>query len=231
MDCAEIKKTIDEQFELKDKKHLNHIASCQICSKYYAASLKIQTLFSKYSCELDDQNGDDFDNALFIKLQKGSAAHQKKTTRTSILQIAFSLVFAITILSGIIYFSFQPPIPQNIVSSTETELNAPIRIILEYTADTDISEVEIDFFLDKGIRFYSENESIKELNTFVWKGDLKKGVNQIPFVVSVTENGLWNILTQARFEGMKHQHKIEFRTNEEKIAVTLIKLESVPDKI
>ncbi|HNW16248.1 MAG TPA: hypothetical protein PKM15_06055, partial [bacterium] len=117
------------------------------------------------------------------------------------------------------------------ISSTETELNEPVRIVLEYESDQDIQGVEVSFILDKGVRFYSQNEKFRNLDSFIWKGDLKKGKNEIPFVVSAVEEGSWKIVTEARFEGMSHRHLITFRTDGSKVAVVLYKLEKLSDNI
>ncbi|HSW59820.1 MAG TPA: hypothetical protein VLJ60_03425 [bacterium] len=231
MDCREVVKAIEEQLNLKESSFLEHISSCRNCSQYYASAQKLRALFSKYDKTLDDKNGDDFDNALFIKLQSSAAQADRKRFRPSIIQIASALLFTVMISISVFYFSGQGPAGSEFVSSTETELNAPVRIVLEYEADADIEGVEVSFILDKGVRFYSENEKFRNLDSFIWKGDLKKGTNQIPFVVSAVLAGSWNITTEARFEGMKHRHLITFSTDDAKVAVALYKLESLSDKI
>jgi hypothetical protein len=232
MDCIRIREIIDNSLELKDQKQLDHVASCENCSKYYESATRIRTLFSNYTCELDDEKSEDFDNALFIKLQQSQGQIQKKAGIPKLIQIASALLSAALIFAGVIYFSSSPKTPQEeLISSTYTDLNAPVRIVLEYEADRDIEGVEVAFSLDKGVRFFSENQKFSDLDSFVWKGNLKKGTNEIPFVVSVVENGSWNIMTEAGFEGMKHRHRISFETGSGSIAVTLYKLESISDKI
>lgn len=231
MDCREVVKAIDEQLDIKESSILTHIASCENCSKYYASSQKLKTLFSKYDKTLDDQNGDDFDNALFIKLQKADISIERKKFRPSIIQIASALLFAAVFSIGIFYFSGTGNNGSELISSTETELNEPVRIVLEYDSEKDIENIEVLFVLDKGVRFYSKDERFKNLDSFIWKGDLKKGKNEIPFVVSAVEKGSWKITTEARFEGMKHRHLITFQTDGSKVAVVLYKLEKTSDNI
>jgi hypothetical protein len=231
MDCRDVVKAIDEQIELNESSFLEHISSCENCSKYYASAQKLRALFSKYDKTLDDKNGDDFDNALFIKLQSSAAQAERKKFRPSILQIAAALFFTALFSVGIFYFSGTVPAGSELISSTETELNEPVRIVLEYESDQDIQGVEVSFILDKGVRFYSQNEKFRNLDSFIWKGDLKKGKNEIPFVVSAVEEGSWKIVTEARFEGMSHRHLITFRTDGSKVAVVLYKLEKLSDNI
>jgi len=231
MDCIRIREIIDNSLELKDQKQLDHIASCENCSKYYESAVRIRTLFSNYTCELDDEKSEDFDNALFVKLQSSAAPVDIKKIRPSLIHLVSALLFTFILSIGVFYFSDPDSTGEKLVSSTETELNAPVRIVLEYESDADVEIVEVLFVLDKGVRFYSEDERFRDLDSFTWKGSFKKGRNEIPFVVSVVENGSWNIMTEAGLEGMKHRHRISFETGSGSIAVTLYKLESISDKI
>jgi hypothetical protein len=231
MDCREVVKTIDEQIDIKESSILDHISSCENCSKYYASAQKLRSLFSKYDKTLDDKNGDDFDNSLFIKLQSSAAQADRKKFRPSIIQIASALFFTALFSIGIFYFSGTVPAGSELISSTETELNEPVRIVLEYESDKNVENIEVLFVLDKGVRFYSQNEKFRNLDSFIWKGNLKKGKNEIPFVVSAVEKGSWKIVTEARFEGMKHRHLITFQTDGSKVAVVLYKLEKTADNI
>jgi hypothetical protein len=231
MDCIRIREIIDNSLELKDQKQLDHIASCENCSKYYESAVRIRTLFSNYTCELDDEKSEDFDNALFVKLQSSAAPVDIKKFRPSLIHLVSALLFTFILSIGVFYFSDPDSTGEKLVSSTETELNAPVRIVLEYESDADVEIVEVLFVLDKGVRFYSEDERFRDLDSFIWKGSFKKGRNEIPFVVSVVENGSWNIMTEAGLEGMKHRHRISFETGSGSIAVTLYKLESISDKI
>ncbi|HOB70154.1 MAG TPA: hypothetical protein PKM18_00080 [bacterium] len=231
MDCRDVVKAIDEQIELNESSFLEHISSCENCSKYYASAQKLRALFSKYDKTLDDTFGDDFDNALFIKLQKADISADRKKFRPSIIQIVSAFLFTVIFSVGIFYFSGTGNDGSEFISSTETELNEPVRIVLEYESDQDIQGVEVSFILDKGVRFYSQNEKFRNLDSFIWKGDLKKGKNEIPFVVSAVEEGSWKIVTEARFEGMSHRHLITFRTDGSKVAVVLYKLEKPSDNI
>jgi len=53
-----------------------------------------------------------------------------------------------------------------------------------------------------------------------FSGDLKKGSNKIPFVVKIENSGTWTIDTKAAFDGFVHFHKIELKSNNEKIYIS-----------
>jgi len=188
----------------------------------------IKDLFSSYSYEFDDPEGDAFNDALFIKLQKAEAEKLKKSRYSGFMKLVpVFFAFAIVIV-GILYISLPETTEGELVSSTSTELDKPLRIVLEYESARDINDVSVFFDLDRGVRFFSEDENFVKMGSYTWRGSLKKGINRIPFIVSIVEKGKWNIVTEAVFEGYRHRHRIEFSSSDNSVKVAMYKLESIP---
>jgi hypothetical protein len=196
--------------------------------EHKSAAQIIKGLFSSYSYEFDDPDGDAFNDALFIKLQKADAEKLKKSRFSGFFKfVPLFFAFAL-VITGAIYFSFSGTTEGELVSSTSAELDKPLRIVLEYESVKNISDVKVFFNLDRGVRFFSEDEEFVKMGSYIWRGSLKKGINRIPFIVSVVEKGKWNIVTEAVFEGYRHRHRIEFSSSDSAVKVAMYKLESLP---
>lgn len=197
-------------------------------------SAKLDMLFAKYRAADIETDGELFSSRLFERLQNlEDVPLENKHVKQSGLRLVFSFSFLfLFVFVAAVFFVIKPGNEKmELVSSTETEQGKPVKIVLEYESDRDISGVEVLFKLEKGVRFYSENEKIRNLDEFVWTGDLKKGLNRIPFVVDLVEEGSWNILTQAGFDGFKHRHKIVLTSSNGKVAVYLYKVQNLSDSI
>jgi len=147
-----------------------------------------------------------------------------------ILYPALSIAFLFTVfLGGYFFFNASPDrnikVPSSLlISKTEVKSNEPLTIKLRYTAVKDVKNVSIDIKLDNAITFYSMNRKLNTLQKTTWKGEFKKGLNEIPFAVSVKEKGEWSIDTEAFFDGFIHPHKITITATDEKTVITYFKL-------
>ncbi len=97
---------------------------------------------------------------------------------------------------------------------------------MQYESDADYKNVSVFFKLDDGVEFYSDNEEFRAMKSYAWIGNLKKGVNRIPFVVEVTKQGKWKISTDARYNGFSHRHSIELDTDDKKVSISMYSLSS-----
>lgn len=185
-------------------------------------SEKLEALFSKYRAQNIETDGDVFNQQLFEKLTEvEQITNAVKSTRWGSFKIAsaFSFVFLI-LISMIVFFDVEKPEESmELISSTEIEKGEPVKIILEFESDEAIENIEVAFKLDKGVRFYSTNEKVKNLDEYKWVGNFKKGRNEIPFVVSLISEGEWNISTEAKFGGFVHNRRIVIKSGNEKVAV------------
>ena len=225
MRCDEIRQLIDEGkgFDAVVKEHLE---TCPECRSYLETGNRIADLFSSYSIEDDDKNGDLFEAQLLGKLEAAKKPVKKPATYR---WIAVAAVVALFVSVSVISYFSSVQENRELISSTTSAINEPIRIVMEYESDADYKDVKVYFTLDEGVEFYSENEDFRKMKSYAWRGDLNKGVNQIPFVVEVMKKGKWKIMTDARFNGLSHKHSIELDTEGRKVAVTMYRLS--PEKI
>lgn len=224
MRCEEIKQLIDEG-NLNDEVVRDHLENCPDCESYSKAALKVEELFSDYSFEDDDENPELFEAKLLKKLEEAG----KPARKTSFRWIAVAA--AVLILISVSFVSYFNSVRNNreLISSTSSTVNEPIRIVMEYESDADYKDVKVFFKLDDGVEFYSENDEFRKMKSYAWTGNLKKGVNQIPFVVEVVKEGKWRISTEAAFNGFRHRHDIELNTQDRKVAVSMYRL--LPEEI
>jgi len=166
-------------------------------------SKKVEELFANYSMKDDDLDPELFEQTLFEKLENVEILPKKPQFNYKWLAVAAVFAFLLSV-SFASYLNFTKD-HRELISSTTSAINEPIRIIMEYESDFEHKDVKVFFKLEEGVEFYSENEEFKKMKSYAWKGDLKKGVNQIPFVVKVTKEGKWMISTDARFSGNSHK--------------------------
>lgn len=187
----------------------------------------LNALFKKYR-SLEKETGiDEFESALFEKLQK--VENEIQRPRISLVPIlAFSVSALFLIAFTFLFYSVPDAADEDgmeLVSSSEVEKGEPVKITIEFESTEELSDVEISFRLDEGVRFYSDNEKIKALSDYVWKGSFKKGVNPVPFVVSLVSEGESRIITETEFGGYIHNRTIVLKTLSEKTAVYIYKSE------
>lgn len=227
MRCEDVKQLIDEG-NLNDEAVAEHLENCSDCSSYNEAALKVRELFSNYSTEDDDEDPELFEAKLLERLEALETVKKpvkKQTLRWLAVAAAVVVLISVSFVSH--FNSVQDR--HELISSTTSAVNEPIRIVMEYESDADYKDVKVFFKLDEGVEFYSENDEFRKMKSYAWTGDLKKGKNQIPFVVEVIKNGKWKISTEAVFSGFRHRHNIELNTQDRKVAVSMYRL--TPEKI
>ena len=184
----------------------------------------VAELFSAYSIEEDDLNADLFERTLLEKLEKAEKIPKKPSFNYRWLAVAAVFAIIISVSFASYFNSIQNG--KELISSTTSAIGEPIRIVMQYESDADYKDVSVFFKLDDGVEFYSENEEFRKMRSYAWKGNIKKGVNQIPFVVEVIKEGNWKISTDARYNGFSHRHLIELDTRNKKVAVSMYSLSS-----
>ncbi len=203
--------------------------------KYSAAHNRLQSILNKYRPEMDDPDGEKFTSSLMEKLDKVSVQKERPAEKV-IFKPAFSIAALVLILIGAALFFFQQQDPEEIFAETEVvpesvysaKIDEPVGIVLEYESEIDVEYVEVSFQLERGVRFHSDNETVREMDQFVWKGSLSKGRNEIPFLVNIIEKGKWEITTTARFDGFVHKHRISLDATGDKAIVKIFRYE--PEK-
>lgn len=190
---------------------------------------ELNELFRKYRSENTETGGDAFDSQLFERLQKiEDVKVVRKENKRFIPALAFSVAAAVLIVFAVNFQNIENTEDEmELVSSSEVEKGEPVKITIEFESTEDIENVEISFRLDDGVRFHSDNEKIKNLNEYTRTGSFKKGVNPVPFVVSLVSEGESRIITETKFSGYIHNRTIVLKTVNEKTAVYVYKSEKV----
>ncbi|HNW82469.1 MAG TPA: hypothetical protein PKG52_06185 [bacterium] len=190
---------------------------------------ELNDLFRKYRSENIETDGDVFDAVLFEKLQKIKAVKAvKREQKRFVPVLAFSIAAALLIVFAVSFYKIDNKKDEmELVSSSEVAKGEPVKITIEFESSENIENVEVHFSLDEGVRFYSENEKIRDLNEYIRTGSFKKGINEIPFVVSLVSEGEWSINTETKFGGFQHNRKIVLKTGQNKTAVYIYKSQKV----
>lgn len=167
---------------------------------------------------------EDFKRQLHLKLEKAKVKQSQKRSFFRVPVIAgVGFAAVLVFFLSTFFIGNVDKIDDSAISQTEIETDKPVEVILNYDAVKDLKDIKIHFKLDEGVAFYSDSPSIEALKEYTWTGDLKKGANKIPFMVSVKKDGVWKINTTTEFEGYIHEHRIELKVSEGKIAVAYYK--------
>jgi hypothetical protein len=97
----------------------------------------------------------------------------------------------------------------------------PVTIKLVYNAADDLRNVKFSLDLDEGISFHSDNPEIKSRKNHEWTGELKKGVNSIPFVVKTDRFGKMKIVAKAVSGKFRHTQEIVLEARESDTVVSM----------
>jgi len=223
-DCKKTEKLISILAEGRVDKLLlheveQHINICEECRKKLEAARSVDTVFSLHT-PLEDSFKDHFDSALHMRLAEESEKFEKPGTFSFFRYL--SLFSAAAVLLFVITFSYQyirqdeEPVE---ISRSVVESGRPVTVKLKYIATRAVENINVTIDLGEGLFFHSSRKKIRTLKKHVWKGGLKKGVNEIPFIVDVKKIGKWKIKTRADFEGYTHKHNLVLTADEMSIEI------------
>jgi len=228
--CFEIREAIDSF--LKNETNLDelsgfreHIDSCTECKISFDNAMGMNYLFNKIN-DSDDIFPES--DRLNLHTRLVQAAETKKNTH-SFLSTLFSpfKIAAITFFAAVIVVLFfiinideDAGLHGTMISETEMDAGESITVRLKYNAAEEIKDAVFTIELDKELAFDSSYEKVRALKKHSWKGSLKKGENDIPFMVKVKKPGEWIIHTTADYEGYRHLHKIVLKSKKGKVKIT-----------
>jgi hypothetical protein len=170
---------------------------------------KIIRSFNYKNCSLPEG----FSSGLSEKLQKAGSMEN----RSFYGKLMFiSAVILITFLTGFFIGKINTPVDkmmesvfeQSVIASIDVIKGEPFTVKLVYESEYDVDDVDFDIVLPEGLVFYSDHPEIAEKRTISWAGILKKGRNEIPFVVKSVELGNWRIDASAQFGDKVLAHEI-----------------------
>lgn len=208
-----------------------HCALCPSCAEEFALAQKMMTGLADLKAR-PVALPDNFDAALHLKLVEMQQQRSREGKSRSIWGglrwglVALGLVMTLTVALFMFRQESSPEEEGALVSRAEVSAGRPITIELAYEASQDIDQVTVTIELDEGLSFHSAVPEISSRRTLAWTGPLVKGVNTIPFVVTVDCVGVREIRTNAAYEGLAHRHRVVLAADGLKVVVAQYRLRS-----
>jgi len=168
-------------------------------------------------------------NAIDIIRRNAPVVEKQKPSWSYFLRPILLSSFALLTVLFISFFITKDKDVQKgvLISKTEMQAGEPVTITLEYTVNTDLKDVKVAVQLDDGIEFFTSKRKLLSKNSHTWSGDMKKGINKIPFVISVNKKGTMEINTKANYMGYSHPHKIVIKADDQKVTVAYYRLSDI----
>ena len=138
-----------------------------------------------------------------------------------VLAIAASVIVVFSLIMTIGYGHNGNSVQRTLVYESTVGSGKPVTIKLRYNSKSDLENVSFSIDLDEGVSFFSKNSSISSLRSHSWKGSLKKGDNEIPFVVKTSRMGMMKIRTKAQYSDFSFIHEIVLNADESSVNVSM----------
>lgn len=137
--------------------------------------------------------------------------------------LAFAAVIAVvcSVSFAVVYINSSEKIERYLIHESTVAGGRPVTIKLVYNAADDLRNVKFSLDLDEGISFHSDNPEIKSRKNHEWTGELKKGVNSIPFVVKTDRFGKMKIVAKAVSGKFRHTQEIVLEARESDTVVSM----------
>lgn len=156
------------------------------------------------------------ENFAFEMTSRLSAVSAHKRTGSFFIKTAFAslmiiFIFAAGFFAGTVFNESDETeeySEHSVIASAEVMTGETVTIKLVYDSENDVDEVDFSINLPEGLAFNSENPEIFNTKTINWSGALKKGRNEIPFVVKALSEGMWHIDATAEYDGGALNHEI-----------------------
>jgi hypothetical protein len=147
---------------------------------------------------------------------KLSAVSTHKRTGSIFMKTGFAaaaviIIFATGFFAGTMFnenSDIEEYFEQSVIASAEVMTGETVTIKLVYDSENDVDDVDFSITLPEGLAFNSDNPEISVKKNINWSGSLKKGRNEIPFVVKAVSEGLWHIDATAEYDGGSLNHEI-----------------------
>ncbi len=141
------------------------------------------------------------------------------------LELAFVAFFVLFAAAVTIYFSVREDTAEpRLITERMVPADTPLSIDLEYLATRRIPSVVVTVELSEGVSFHSVYPEIADARSHQWKGGFDEGMNTVPFMVTVTKPGVWEIRTRADFEGWRHEHLIMITSTGRSVTMAMYRL-------
>jgi hypothetical protein len=137
-----------------------------------------------------------------------------------VLAIA-AVVAVICSISIAVFNNSSEKIERHLMHESTVAGGKPVTIKLVYNAADDLKNVKFSLDLDEGVFFHSDNPEIKSRKSHEWTGELKKGMNAIPFVVKTDRFGKMKIVAKAFSGKFRHTQEIVLDARESQTVVSM----------
>jgi hypothetical protein len=178
----------------------------------------------------EDSVTDQIRNTIHDRLVETKRLNSRKKRDTVVIRgiLAIAAVLILVFTFSFNFDSSDKIIERNLIHTSSVPLGKPVTVTLSYNSTDDFEEVQFFVKLDEEIFFHTENDTIKGLKEHRWQGSLKKGVNQIPFVVKTTGEGKRKITVEATYGSFVHKQEIFLESDQDEIIVTHYAYDPVP---
>jgi hypothetical protein len=209
-----------------------HCSSCADCAAAYRAVTAARAALQHHRPE-DDAPSDDLRAAFHRRLVERQAQREKERPFGLGLRWKWAVgmaacLFLLVLGYGLLPVSVDRTDEGTVISRSTVGAQEPITIRMIYTADRPLADVRVTIRLDEGIVFATDNEELRALREYTWKGDLKTGANEIPFAVEMRKMGTRLIRTEAAYEGYLHRHDVELQADRETVVLTYLSYRKKP---
>ncbi|MGI6393671.1 MAG: hypothetical protein ACOX2F_02895 [bacterium] len=160
-----------------------------------------------------------------LHLRLCSAKNKEKKNIFSLKLVPVAALFIFLLLGTVVLFKdSSDKIERRLVHESTVSSKEPLTIKLTYNAIADLQDVKFSLLLDEGIYFYSKDLNIRNKKSHEWTGNLKKGENQIPFVVETNQTGKMKIVAKAASDNFRHLQEIVLDVQEKKTVISMFVL-------
>jgi len=139
---------------------------------------------------------------------KSSSFSGKLVFTATIILVTFVAGFFAGKLHTPVDYLIERIFEQSVIASFDVVKGETFTVKLVYDSENDVEGVDFTISLPEGLAFNSDHPEISETRTISWAGILKKGRNEIPFVVKSVEEGVWQIDAKAQFGQKVLAHEI-----------------------
>lgn len=158
---------------------------------------------------------DGFEENMHLKFKNAGSRHKSYFLKPALAFSALILVFIAGFGAGTISGNkndedqeLHELFEHSVIASAEVRTGETVTIKLVYDSEKDVEDVDFSITLPEGLAFNSSNPEISSEKTISWTGTLKKGKNEIPFVVKAVMEGSWQIDATAEYDDGILTHEI-----------------------
>jgi hypothetical protein len=161
------------------------------------------------NCSLPEGFAEEMSEKLHkVGRKKRSLFSEKLVFTATFVLVAFIAGFFAGKLHTPVDYLIERIFEQSVIASFDVVKGETFTVKLVYDSENDVEEVDFTISLPEGLAFHSDHPEISETRTISWAGVLKKGRNEIPFVVKSVEEGVWQIDASAQFGQKVLAHEI-----------------------